>query len=87
MEIDEDLDKALPQKAGARLHVYLSGDIIADFQEDLNPLRMDEVIQRFRYYAQGFLGESRINEIIEKTLTIESLKSINSLMDLLAVNT
>jgi len=88
VEIDEGIDKAFPQKTGARLHVYLkSGYIISDFQEDLNPLRMDEVIQRFRYYAQGFLGESRINEIIEKTLTIESLKSINSLMDLLAVNT
>jgi len=84
VEVDEDIDRAFPHKTGARLTVHLkTGETISDYQEDLNPLNLDEVIQRFRNNAKGFLSDHRIDEIIDKTLNIESLDSINSLMDLL----
>ncbi len=85
VEIDADIDKAFPHKTGARLRVYLrNGETISDFQEDLNPLNTDEVIARFSTYAKGFMGDRRKAEIIDKTLNIDALPSINSLMNLLA---
>ena len=87
VEIDESVDKAFPHKTGARLTVRLkNGETLTDFQEDLNPLNRDEVILRFRNYAQAFIGAGRIDEVIDKTINIESLESINSLMNLLESN-
>lgn len=87
VEIDENVDKAFPHKTGARLIVYLkNGETISDFQESLNPLNTDEIILRFKNLTKGFIGDSRIDEIINKTMNIESLESINSLMNLLGTD-
>lgn len=84
VEIDENVDRAFPHKTGAKLRVYLkNGETLSDFQEDLDPLNRDEVILRFKNNAKNFMGDTRIDDIIDKTLNIEALKSINSLMNLL----
>jgi 2-methylcitrate dehydratase PrpD len=84
IEIDEAVDRAFPHKTGARLQVRLkNGEMLSDFQEDLNPLNRDDVIERFRSNAKGFFGDGRIDEIVDKTLNIDRLDSVSSLMNLL----
>lgn len=84
VEIDETVDKECAHKTGARLSVSLkNGESISDFQEDINPLNTDEVILRLRTHAKDFIPDKWVDEIIDKVLNIESLNSIDSLMNLL----
>ena len=84
VEIDDEIEKAAPHKTGARLTLQLkNGETIIDYQEDLIPLNRDGVIERIRETAQGFIKDRLVVEIIEKTLNIENIHSINSLMNLL----
>jgi len=87
VEFDEKVDKAFPQKTGARLKMRLSnGDELVDFQEDILPLSRVEVIDRFKGSAGRYFTGGQIEDIIDKTMNIESLESINELMDLLEPN-
>jgi 2-methylcitrate dehydratase PrpD len=84
VEVDADVDRAFPDKTGARLTVRLkNGEILSDFQEEIHPLTRDEVIGRFRNIAGAYFSGSRIDEIIDKTMNLESLDSAGSLMGLL----
>ena len=84
VELNEDIDKAFPQKTGACLDVMMKdGKVLRDYQEDLNHMRRDEIIDRFMLNAVKYMPESRAGEIVEKTLNLESLDSINDLMVLL----
>jgi 2-methylcitrate dehydratase PrpD len=84
VELDEEVDRAFPQKTGAKLYVRLtSGGELYDFQEDLDPLGRAEVIERFRLSAANYFSDKRAEEIIDKTLSIEKLGSVTTLMDLL----
>ena len=84
VHVDEAVDRAFPHKTGARLQIRLkTGDTLVDFQEDLNPLNRDEVIDRFWRVAKGFMPDDRADEIVEITLRLERLNAVDSLMSLL----
>ena len=84
VELDEEVDRAFPQKTGAKLKMRLkSGEELSEFVEDISPLKRDEVIARFRGSADQYFPGSRIDEIIDKTMNIELLGSVNELMVLL----
>jgi 2-methylcitrate dehydratase PrpD len=84
VEVDGEVDRAAAHKTGARLTVRLkSGGTIVDYQEEIDPLGMDEVVARFKTHAEGYMEKSRAEEIIDKTLNIESLKTVDELMNLL----
>ena len=84
VEIDAEVDKAFPHQTGAKLEVrFKNGEILRDYQEDIHPLDMEEVVARFKNHAKAFMEDAQADEIIDKTLNIESLHSIGDLMDLL----
>ncbi len=84
VEVDGEVDRAAAHKTGARLTVRLkSGGTIVDYQEEIDPLSMDEVAARFKTHAEGYMAASRAEEIVDKTLNIESLESVDELMNLL----
>ena len=85
VELDEQVDEAFPHKTGAKLCIRMKdGRELRDFQEDIKPLDNNEVIERFRSSAARYISEEKIEQIIGKTLNIESLGSIDELMALLA---
>ena len=86
VELDEQVDKAFPQKTGARLGILLkNGETLSDFQEDLIPMTRDDVIGRFMLSAKKHMPETQAANVVTKTLNLESLESINALMALLEV--
>ena len=86
VKVDEQVDKAFPEKTGARLSIRMkNGDVFNDFQEDLKPLDREEVIARLKTNAERIFPEGRINEIVEKTLNIGELSKIGELMRLLEI--
>ena len=84
VDLDEQVDKAFPRKTGAKLKILMkNGEEFSDFQEDLKPLDRDEVAARFRNCAGRYFSEKRSADIVDKTLSIESLETLGELMDLL----
>ena len=82
VELDEQADRAFPQKTGARLTIRMrNGDVLSDFQEDIIPLDRNEVIDRFKTGAALYFSEERADEIIYKTLNIETLETIGNLVN------
>lgn len=70
--IDEEIDKAYPNKRGARVTLTLkSGEIFSAFQplprgEPELPVSFKETADKFRREAQGYLGKEDIDKIITK---------------------
>ena len=85
VEVDAEIDRAFPRHTGARLCVLLkTGELLADYQHDIRPLNAGEVIDRFKKHAEDFMDNARAEEIVDKTMRLERLSSVGSLMDLLA---
>jgi 2-methylcitrate dehydratase PrpD len=84
VEVDEEIEKMAPDKSGCRLTVELTnGEIFSRVEKDVIPLDREGVIERLRQNGKQYFQNNRINEIVNKTLAIETLSSIQSLMDLL----
>ncbi len=84
-----EIDEASPDgegghEAGSRLELRLNnGETFTDFQEDQLPMNAEEVIVRFKKHAESFMKENQADEVVDKTLNLDSLESVGSLMNLL----
>jgi len=84
VELDDEVDRAFPHKTGAKLRVRLrNGEELFDFQEEIRPLDPEEVIARFRLCAETHFSGGHIEDIIDMTMSIEALDSVNELMIML----
>ena len=70
--IDEDINRAYPEKRGARVTLKLkNGEVFTAFQplpkgEPELPISIDETAEKFRREADGYLGKEDIDTIITK---------------------
>lgn len=84
VQVDKEIEKAAQQKQGTKLTIELkTGEILEHFEESVVPLDFDGIIQRIKVNARNYFTDARVEEIIEKTLNLENLQSINCLMNLL----
>ena len=86
---DPEIDALFPEVKRARVTITVQDGQTYSAQTDYakgspeDPMSDDELFTKFRANARKTMGEERINELIEQTMSFEGLPNIEPYMDLL----